>query len=236
MDFSTIYPATNIGDSNSSSNSIQDCILVLEFLNETGRRQRQYMDFLCDIKKVNTNDYFFVNVVWQQLMQLDLAAQFDSIEIWSDGGPHHFKTRYCQWSWHHFSSCYFQGKRITHNFFAAYHGHSLADSHAGRDKQVIKAEYLSSQHSRLQLLPLSARPVYWGPSSARDVQIILQKKIENTTAVVLADIDRDPQLKPAVAGLPNIKQYHSFFYENNRCYMAELTNDGNPTSFRFQYL
>jgi hypothetical protein len=239
MDFSVVCYYNNTAESNTTSSnnkSVQDCILVLEWMDDVGTRQRQYMDFLCDINKVNNNDYFFVHQVWQQLIQLNILTQYDSIEIWSDGGPHHFKTRYCQWMWHHLSTCYFNKKKITHNFFASYHGHSLADSHAGRDKQVIKSEYLSSQQSRMNIGANSSQQIYWGPASANDIQIILQNKIENTTAIVLTDIDRDPELKPKVAGLVNIKQYHCFIYQHNLCKMHELTADEKPLYFRFQYL
>jgi hypothetical protein len=237
MDFSSIYEYPNNGESNSNSNSnshtVQDCILVLEFIDDAGQQHRQYMDFMCDIKTMNKNDYFFVQHVWQLLFQRKVLDQFDSLELWSDGGPHHFKTRYCQWMWHHLSTCYFQQKKITHNFFASYHGHSLADSHAGRVKQVIKSEYISSQQSRMNNSDQSA---YWGPSSANDIQLILNERIERTSAIVLNHIDRDDDLKPNVAGLVDIKQKHCFVYEGNRCSMSELTNDGNPQFFHFRYL
>jgi len=233
MDFSSIYEYPNIGESTSNSHTVQDCIVVLEFIGDDGQHRRQYLDFTCDIKGINKNDYFFVHAVWQRLFQLKVFDQFDSLEIWSDGGPHHFKTRYCQWMWHHLSTIYFKGKRITHNFFASYHGHSLADSHAGRVKQVIKSEYISSQQSRMTN---HNQPTYWGPSSANDIQLILHKRVEHTSATVLDTIDRDAALKPNVAGIVDIKQKHCFVYEGNLCSASEMTNDGKPQFFRFRYL
>jgi hypothetical protein len=207
--------------------------VVLEYINNNGERIRQYCDFICDHHKTNKNDYYFVYQVWQYIMNVPLIHTFDEILIWSDGGPHHFKTRYCQWMWHHLSTCYFKQKRITHNFFAAYHGHSLADAHAAKGKQAIKYEYIHSQQTRMNN---SARNSYWGPRSSLDIKMILDKKIENTTAIVLPIIDRDDELKPRIAGLPNIKQYHSFTYEGNHCCLRELTNSDSPQFFHFQYL
>ena len=98
MDFSSIYQQCNIGDnynfntsntnsnSKSSSNStvVQDFILLFEYVNEHNERIRQYYDFICDNKTCNTNDYYFVNAVWEQLIAMRILNEFDSIDIWSD--------------------------------------------------------------------------------------------------------------------------------------------------------
>ena len=54
-------------------------------------------------------------------------------------------------------------KKITHNFFAAYHGHSLADAHAAKGKQAIKYEYIHSQQTRMKNIN---KNTYWGPRSS----------------------------------------------------------------------
>src|SRR6185312_4603303 len=168
-------------------------ILLFEYVNEHNERIRQYYDFICDNKTCNTNDYYFVNAVWDKLIHMKLLNEFDSIDIWSDGGPHHFKTRYCQYMWHLISTIHFNQKPITHHFFASYHGHSLCDSHAAADKQVIKREYISSQQQRM----ITTSPIlYWGPNSANDLQLLITKKIKNTQVIVLNSIDRDPELRP----------------------------------------
>jgi len=103
-------------------------------------------------------------------------------------------------------------------------------------KQVVKAEYLSSEQSRMRSTANCECPINWGPCSAQEIQLVFNNKISNTSAMALTDIDRDPELKPRVAGLPNIKQFHSFTYEGNLCCMRELTHDEKPLFFHFQYL
>ena len=244
MDFSTIYKLCNIGDSNSNSSSsnsnanstiIQDCILSLEYVTTDGTHHREYIDFMCDNIKSNSNDYYFVNAVWDKLIHMKLLNNFDSIEVWSDGGPHHFKTRYCQYMWHMISCIYFQGKRITHNFFPSYHGHSICDSHAAVDKQIIKREYISSQQQRMNV---GNKTIYWGPNSIRDIQLLIMNKLDNTTVIILDSIDRDPELKPSIAPLDRIKQKHCFVYENHTCIAYDMSIESTttyPIPFTFKH-
>lgn len=241
MDFSTVYTYGKIGENSSSNsttstNAIQDFILMFEWIDEHGDRCRQYLDFMCDQRRTNTNDYFYVLEVWYYLFRhCGLKESFDSIELWSDGGPHHFKTRYCQWMWHHLSSLFFDRKPIEHHFFASYHGHSLCDAHAAQVKGCIKGDYICSDQQRMEVkLDRNWKP-YWGVSSAPEIQVILNKAISNTTAITLTDIDRDPELKPKVAPIVNIKEKHKFVYQQNQCTMYDLSNSENPTFFQFRY-
>jgi len=97
MDFTSVYLRPKINHSVQSC-TVQDCILVLEYLNSEGARIRENLDFLCDCPDTNANDYHFVLHVWLLLFQRkQFNAFFDSIDVWTDGGPHHFKTRFCQW-------------------------------------------------------------------------------------------------------------------------------------------
>lgn len=231
MDFSAIYLLCKIGADNSIT--VQDYILVFEYLHGN-QRIRHYYDFLCDIPEENTNDYFFVQAVWLKLVEMNVFDGFDSIEIWSDGGPKHFKTRYCQYFWHQLSNKLFQQQKIQHNFFASYHGHSLADSHAGHDKQLVKSEYIKSQQERMRLFDDFTAKINYGPASAHQIADLLNQNLSHTTAIVLDNINRDPATKPKVKSLPNIKQFHSFEYQNHQCCANYLTNDENQINFRFQ--
>jgi len=138
--------------------------------------------------------------------------------------------------WHLISTIHFNQKPITHHFFASYHGHSLCDSHAAADKQVIKREYISSQQQRM----ITTSPtLYWGPNSANDLQLLITKKIKNTQVIVLNSIDRDPELRPKVCPLDRIKQKHCFVYKNNECFAYELSTEvttSYPIPFMFKYL
>lgn len=213
---------------------VQDCIVVLEYLADDGKRQLEYLDFLCGCPSTNKNDYFFVLNVWLKLFLLkDLASRFDRIDIWTDGGPHHFKTRYCQWMWHFLSSSRFGGKRIAHHFFTSYHGHSLADAHAATGKRLLRNALHASEQQRAAL---SEADPYWGPGSAADLAHLLCSQASHTEAIHLPSIHRDEGTKPDVLPLRDLKQYHSFVYEANACREFDRSNDGAGYPFSFTFL
>jgi hypothetical protein len=144
MDFTSAHLTPKI-DHAVNSSVVQDCIVVLEYISN-GERMRENIDFLCDCPDTNKKDYHFVLHVWLLLFHFKkLIDHFDCMDVWSDGGPHHFKTRYCQWMWHWLSQTHFAKRRISHHFFASYHGHSLADAHAASIKRLIRTEYNMSQ-------------------------------------------------------------------------------------------
>ena len=216
MDFTSVYLTPKLGHQQNHS-LVQDCIVVFEYL-EQGRKMRQNLDFLCDCPDSNTNDYHFVLHVWLSLFHhKQLRSHFDCIDIWTDGGPHHFKTRYCQWMWSWLSTHRFDSRRISHHFFASYHGHSLADAHAASIKRVIRTDYNMSQ---LQRFCSSALAIYWGPENAVALARLLNK-CSNTEIAVFPAIDRDPALKPDPSSIVHIKEQHRFDYENGTCYCSE---------------
>jgi len=210
---------------------IQNCIVVLEYIDESGSHELEYLDFLCQDPNTNKNDYHFVLNVWIKLFSMkNIKDRFKCVEIWSDGGPHHFKTRWCQYMWHMLSTLRFNGKRITHNFFSSYHGHSLADAHAATDKRILHTQYNISQQLRLN--PTEA-DMYWGPSSATDLAALLSSHATKTECIVLPTITRDENNKPDILPLDHIKRKHCFVYENNLCRAYEQTGEGEGQSFSF---
>jgi hypothetical protein len=230
MDFTSVFLTPKIGHQQQAS-VVQDCIVVLEFVNENGVRVRQNIDFLCDSQETNTNDYHFVLHVWISLFRFKhLFDHFDSIDIWTDGGPHHFKTRFCQWMWHWFSTQRFGNKRISHHFFASSHGHSLADAHAAAIKKILRSEYHQSQLQRFS--PVLSE-IHWGPASALQFGKLLQK-CAKTEYCVIPWIDRDPALKPNPLPLVKIKRQHRFDYEDGKCYAAELSAAALKKLFSFR--
>lgn len=121
MDFTSAYLTPKTGHKQETV-TVQDCIIVLEYftLDKEGNRvrNRQNLDFLCDCPDTNKHDYFFVLQVWRSLFEIkQLNQHFDTIDIFTDGGPHHFRTRFCQWMWLWLSCNSFDNKRITHHFF-----------------------------------------------------------------------------------------------------------------------
>jgi len=200
------------------------------YLPSTNHRIRKNLDFICDHSDTNKNDYhFLLHVVLKLFLSFNINNSFNSIEIWSDGGPHHFKTRYCQWMWSWLSTNRFNKKKISHHFFASHHGHSLADSHAAAIKRVLHTQYNTSKLQRLQP---TAAAIYWGPGNAQDFGALLQYATESQI-FLFPYIDRDPLLKPKIFPLNQIKKQHSFVYENGICRSYERTNEGDGHPFKF---
>jgi len=229
MDFTSVYLRPKINHSVQSC-TVQDCILVLEYLNSEGARIRENLDFLCDCPDTNANDYHFVLHVWLLLFQRkQFNAFFDSIDVWTDGGPHHFKTRFCQWMWHWLSKMRFGNKRISHHFFASYHGHSLADGHAAVIKRVLRSDYNRSELHRIS--PVLST-IEWGPENAAQFGNLLLKSCRSQVHV-FPSIDRDPALKPDPLPLVSIKSQHRFDYENGLCFASERTAGTMRKRFSF---
>jgi len=69
-------------------------------------------------------------------MQHDFFTNIETIRIWSDGGPHHFRVSANMWILtqlqQHFQ-CFF----FIYNFFIAYHGHSVCDAAASHGKKQV---------------------------------------------------------------------------------------------------
>jgi hypothetical protein len=226
MDFTSVKIETKPG----ADVIVQDCIVVLEYLDESGARIRRNLNFLCDDHDTNDADFYFVLTVWVDLFQSEhLNERFDRIDIWSDGGPHHFKTRFCQFMWHVLSRTRFDQKPIRHHFFASYHGHSLADAHAAAVKRTLRSAYSISELQRITRQATAG----WGPASAADLAALLPDACSNTQVKVYPDIDRNWEHKDDVRAIPAIKSYHCFEYQGGQCQAFECTGDANSVSFTF---
>ncbi len=112
---------------------IQNLILALYFRDEAGQIQVEYFDIIKDTK----NNVDFVTSAWQQLDDKGIFNRFEDIQIWSDGGPKHFKTNKALafFSLMHRRTL----KKLSWHFFASYHGHSICDRHAAHGKRLIKS-------------------------------------------------------------------------------------------------
>jgi hypothetical protein len=82
------------------------------------------------------NDIVFVMNAWIQLLNLEILP-YSHIEIWSDGGPKHFKISSCMYF---FSvlQVIFPKKEISYNFFTSNHGHGVCDAAASHIKNKIR--------------------------------------------------------------------------------------------------
>lgn len=230
MDFTSVHLKSKTGHKCNDDAKVEDCIFVLEWVEGSARR-RLNIDFLCDCPDSNKNDYpFLLHAALKLFLDYHVNARFDILLVWSNGGGHHFKTRYCQWMWHWMSTHRFSGKPILHNFFASYHGHSLADAHAATIKRTLRTQYHASQ---LQRFSPNVSALYWGPSNAAEYSLLLDQTCPNTRIHVFPHIDRDPLLKPHCSAVPEIKKHHCFVYAAGKCAMA--TESAAPGSRPFTF-
>jgi hypothetical protein len=226
------FTSTTLSDKPGPGTGVEDCIVSMEYLNDAGQRVRRHLDFLCADIDTKKHDYHFVLQVWVKLfVEERLNARFDRIDIWTDGGPHHFKTRYCQFMWHALSSLRFDRKPICHHFFASYHGHSIADGHAATIKRALNTRYNISQFERMTRNPNAT----WGPTKVKEFAEILNKTCQGTEASVFEVLDRSEENKPEVTGIPAIKSMHCFLYQDNTCRCWPRSNIAGSTAFSFKY-
>ena len=133
--------------------------------------------------------------------------------------------------WLFLSNTRFGGKPILHHFFASYHGHSLADSHAASIKKVLHTQYNTSQ---LQRFSPCTSALYWGPANATDFASLLRHACTDTTIHVFPTIDRDPALKPNVQAIKHIKSQHCFVFAGGLCASAEESDAPGVTPFSLE--
>jgi hypothetical protein len=136
------------------------------------------------------------------------------VYIWSDNGPHHFKTNYHLW--YLLNLCVRRNIFITHNYFAPHHGHNQCDAEAGSYTQMNGRVKRASQGLRnappIQTAALMPdRPIFEGSdgaTNAHQLASILDNekengKLLNSTIIPLDAVDRTrpkPKMK-SVTGL-----------------------------------
>ncbi len=233
MDFTKYHlPIIRSNANDAEGKIITDYILILEWKDTiNGELHHLNLDLLCDNDITNTNDYYFIAQSWHFLFYMtDLLTKFNHIIIWSDQGPYQFPTRYTQYLFHSLAAIFH--KRITHHLFEAYHGHSMADGHAGHIKSIIKHAFINEQGQRQK------GELHDGPQNATELKELINN--ETTFVYLFPSVIRDPFHKPDVKSIPNISKYRCFDYIYNDCMMYERSNDsaciGVPHIFRFRYV
>jgi len=150
--------------------------------------QQFYIHFLG--QKREKNDVHFTLWVWRYLQQNNYFLGTSSIELWTDGGPKHFKT-----SSHIYFLSHFQADiaiPFTYNFFGSYHGSSVCDAVAAQAKQKIK-EWMAVNREMIHTNTVLANII---------------GTLTGHTPIVLPPIDRNTALWPST--LENITTYHRF--------------------------
>jgi hypothetical protein len=201
LDFTKVYLDV------ASENVVE--VLVCVFMRRVDESiETEYIDFLCSDRETRANDYFFVRQALDSIFrqrQHIYTGDIQQLTLWTDGGPHHFKTNYHMDYLRTLASE--RGIQINHNFFPSYHGHSLADGHAGTLKSCAKKLNIWTEGERLKGFPCMK-----GPQSASELAGQLQTKMKNTKMVVFDKVDRQPRLKPAEKDLEKLDKIKSFHW------------------------
>lgn len=117
----------------------QDFILTLLTYDTTepDKIKRQYYHFIGE--QDDKNDVYFVIAVWEQLLREKVIGDnIKKIDVWSDGGPKHFKIKECMYYFSTIKQTY--NKQITYNFYESYHGHNSCDAAASHSKKRINKQ------------------------------------------------------------------------------------------------
>lgn len=239
QDFTEVRLQTGVGRNESrSTDSLTVMVLVLEEKME-GELKVHYIDVICDDKETKKNDWFFVHAGWRYICeQCEIFTRnVGTIFIFSDGCVQHFKNRYTLALFSEISLKY--ARNIRYNFFVSYHGHSIADSHAGHIKRLIEKEFLNSEYERKVM-----NKENWGPNNGQSVSSLLADRMKSTSVLYLDHIDRDGgKLKPNVRPLKGIKKMHLFFCNPGypkTCFVSDLSpEDGQIVvlkKYNFDYI
>jgi len=125
-------------------------------------------------------------------------------------------------------------KYIQHHFFASYHGHSIADGHAGSVKTAVKKKFIEMEGERRRHNSSQVD----GPINASQVQQIIDNRFENGNVFtyVFEQINRNEILKLDVDSIPQIKSYHRFdHFPSGQCNLYVTSQSNESISHQFSY-
>ena len=96
-------------------------------------------------------------------------------------------------------------------------------------KRCLLTRYLLSELER-SIHPSNAN---FGPKNVDEVAELIKFNCEQTEVIVFYEIDRDEERKPQVRAINSIKSYHSFTYQDGKCFAKERTNYAGIVEFSF---
>lgn len=180
-------------------------VLVVYTRNNEGVLSWKYLDYFSKEKQ----DFYFVRAVWHNALQQELKDYTD-IFVWSDGGPQHFKIAKTLYFFSTLEDMY--KKKITYNFFASNHGHSMCDSHTGVGKQKLSRE---EKDNNEQIVGL-------------DDVADSYSELKKTTVHKLESIDKkELVIEKKTSFTKGIKKFHQFnFAGTGRVYCLEQSGVG----------
>lgn len=137
-------------------------------------------------------------------------------EIWSDGGPKHFKNCYTM----RFAFDFFRRNDINArwHYFEPHHGHNLCDSHNGKISQSKRDSDVSNNVI----------------STADALKELIELKLSNTTCIIMDNIDRSDESFRDVDQLKGIQKYRYFEFQlalKGQIRARELTGEGEWCTF-----
>lgn len=95
-------------------------------------------------------NHTFVMAAIEKMREVGTFDGFDEVNIWSDGGPAHFKIYWTQFEMTEWQARY-PSPKITWDFFWAHRGHNMCDGHAG----VLKAKVREQERNWILVLMLN---------------------------------------------------------------------------------
>lgn len=210
--FQLPYKSVSTSQEFFNKTSVMDLVFVIITRSSDGTITRKYIDYMAAQEE---HDTLYVCQAFHHLLGIsNTLVGIRHINLWSDGGPHHFKiyrTLFLLWQ--------LQGEyniEISYNFFVSGHGKSLCDSHIGNAKQHVRQTSLTTDIETVDQL----------------ISVVINLK--NTYAYNLGKIDRT--LKYQCLEFDNeIKEYHEFKFERKKpiCYHRELSGIGEWTQSYF---
>eukprot|EP01116_Phalansterium_solitarium_P006201 TRINITY_DN184_c0_g1_i9.p1 TRINITY_DN184_c0_g1~~TRINITY_DN184_c0_g1_i9.p1 ORF type:complete len:401 (+),score=55.59 TRINITY_DN184_c0_g1_i9:306-1508(+) len=172
--------------------TMSDLVIVVMWRDQAGGSlQYKYLDY---VSEDHQDTAPFVRHVWYLLLADPFMRAFAEIDIWSDGGPHHYKVN--ETFGYMAELAVILNKTIRWHFFPSYHGKGPCDGHTGLWKQRAR------ERLRENPVPLA---------SAAALKPIIES-LSNTACRVLETINRE---KNADSWQPNIygmKSYHEFHF------------------------
>jgi hypothetical protein len=173
------------------------------------RRWVRYIDNLCERAGTEGNDTCYVREAMRDAIKKGMFDGFERVDLFSDGGPKHYKSVYAMRmmaDWYDWWDELRPGVAIPElwwNFTAPYHGHGVADSHAGIISQMLCRRQKSGQGTWYG--------VGGGPANATEIAAMVTE-MKNTVPVVFNKIER-PEYRTDLWPLETIKKHFQFRFK-----------------------
>eukprot|EP01094_Clydonella_sp_ATCC50884_P021822 TRINITY_DN4889_c0_g1_i4.p1 TRINITY_DN4889_c0_g1~~TRINITY_DN4889_c0_g1_i4.p1 ORF type:complete len:310 (+),score=67.20 TRINITY_DN4889_c0_g1_i4:1499-2428(+) len=172
----------------------------------------EYFDYFSEA----SNNYQFVMKAMKEFFATETMTAFKSSEInlWSDGGPHHFKIN---------TSIYFMlidvlydfGIRVTWKFFASNHGKGACDVHTGTCKRAAR------KYALTHIL-----------DGTGDIANFVNEYVKNAQAWSLSKGDVTKEKLNIARRLESVKKWHFFGLEDavghGKCYRIRTRQTDEP--------